>query len=110
MPLYMFQAGYKGESWKTQMEGQQDARGRISGLVESVGGKMIDAYYTFGDRDLLIIADLPDNHAAAAVSLTASAGGSLTGIKSSPLLTLEEGKEVLGKAAKAAQSYKAPIR
>lgn len=107
MPLYSVQASYSSASWKHQVEAQPDARARVSGLVESLGGRFVDAYYTFGDHDILIIAELPDNATAAAVSIAASAGGALTSIKTTPLLTLEEGKQVLTKAGQG--KYKAPV-
>jgi uncharacterized protein with GYD domain len=106
----MIQAAYTSQSWKTQIETEQDARARIKGLAESLGGRFIEAYYSFGDHDLVILVDFPDNLTVAAVSLTASAGGALSSIKTTPLLTIEEGKQALARAAKAASGYKAPVR
>jgi uncharacterized protein with GYD domain len=110
MPLYMVQVAYTSQSWKTQIENPSDARARIKGVAESLGGRFIEAYYSFGDHDLVILAEFPDNLTVAAVSLTASAGGALSSIKTTPLLTIEEGRQALEKAAKAAPGYKAPVR
>jgi len=43
------------------------------GEIGSVGGKVEVFYYAFGDTDLFIIADVPDNVSAAALSLTVAA-------------------------------------
>jgi uncharacterized protein with GYD domain len=109
MPLYSFQCSYSSASWKAQLSNHQDARARISGLLEAAGGKLIDAYYSFGEHDLLIIGDLPDNSSAAAVAIAANAGGAVANFKTSPLFTLEEGKQVLERASTAGRSYKAPV-
>jgi len=42
---------------------------------------------------------MPDNVSAAAFSMAASAGGALKAIKTTPLLTVQEGIEAMRKAA-----------
>jgi hypothetical protein len=49
---------------------------------------------------------MPDNVSAAAFSLAASAGGGVRAIKTTPLLSTEEGVEAMKKAATA--GYKPP--
>ena len=46
--------------------------------VEGLGGTLEGFYYAFGDDDLLLITDLPDEEAAAAFSMFVSAAGALT--------------------------------
>ena len=45
--------------------------------ITSAGGSLEALYYTFGERDVLIVADLPDDAAATAISLTIGATGAL---------------------------------
>src|ERR1700674_2663354 len=62
MPLYMYQAAYTSESWAAQLKNPQnrvEAVGRAA--CEAVGGKLVGGWYCFGDYDLVIIADVPDN-------------------------------------------------
>ena len=49
----------------------------------------IDLLFLFGDRDAVIIADIPSNEAAAALSMAVNATGALR-TRTTPLLTLEE--------------------
>ena len=68
-----------------------------------VGGTIEAFYYAFGDTDLFIIVDLPDNATAAALSLIVNATGSVTP-KVTVLLTAEE----IDEAAKKTLSYRPP--
>jgi uncharacterized protein with GYD domain len=40
---------------------------------EAVGGKLIGGWYCFGDYDLVIIADVPDNESMAAIAVAIAA-------------------------------------
>jgi len=61
----------------------------------------------FGDNDVISIFELPDNVRAAAISMAISAGGAVKGIKTTPLMTWEEGVEAMREAAQAA--FQLPI-
>jgi uncharacterized protein with GYD domain len=65
-------------------------------------------YLAFGEYDVIGIMEMPDHVSAAAFSLAASAGGGLKAVKTTPLLTVEEGIEALKKAAGA--GYRPPGR
>ena len=59
--------------------------------------------FAFGDKDVVVIVDVPDNEAAAAVALTVnSAGGATT--KMTPLISPEE----VDAAAKRSVEYRPP--
>jgi uncharacterized protein with GYD domain len=55
------------------------------------------AYFEFGDRDAFSIVDLPDDEAAAAVSLIASTAGGAT-VRTTVLLTPEQVNEAANRA------------
>jgi sarcosine oxidase gamma subunit len=61
--------------------------------------------FAFGGDDFFIIADLPDNAAAAALALTVSASGAVN-VRTVVLLTPEE----VDAATKLSPSYRAPGR
>ena len=104
MPKYLVQANYVGEGVKAlRKEGGSIRRAAVEKLFSSVGGKVEAFYYAFGDTDLFVIADAPDNVSAAALSLTVNASGAATS-KVTVLLTAEE----IDAAAKKAVSYRAP--
>jgi uncharacterized protein with GYD domain len=104
MPKYLIQANYIGEGLKGLLkEGGSSRRAAIEKLFESVGGKVEAFYYAFGDTDVFVIADVPDNVTAAAVSLTVNAAGAATA-KVTVLLTAEE----IDTAVKKSPSYRPP--
>ncbi|MCY4295946.1 MAG: GYD domain-containing protein [Gammaproteobacteria bacterium] len=58
-------------------EGGSGRRAALKQTVEGLGGTLEGFYYAFGDDDLLLIVDLPDNEAATAFSMFVSAAGAL---------------------------------
>ncbi len=104
MAKYLLQVSYSVEGSKgLAKEGGSARRAAAEQLAESVGGKIDAYYYAFGDSDLILIADIPDNASAAAVSLTAATSGAVS-IKTTPLITVEE----MDAAAKKSTSYRPP--
>ena len=104
MPKYLVQANYVGEGLKGLLkEGGSSRRAAVEKLFVSVGGKIEAFYYAFGDTDLFVIADVPDNVTAAALSLTINAVGAANA-KVTVLLTPEE----IDEAAKKTPSYRPP--
>jgi uncharacterized protein with GYD domain len=108
MPPYLFQAAYTSEAWAVQVSNPQNRVEAIRSVIERLGGRLERAYLSFGDYDVVVIAEMPDSVRAAAFSLATSAGGALKAIKTTPLLTIEEGMEAMKKAAGA--GYRPPGR
>jgi uncharacterized protein with GYD domain len=104
MPKYLFQASYtvQGEEG-VRSKGGTDRRDAVADTVKSVGGKLECLYFEFGERDVFSIVDLPDDEAAAAVSLIANAAGGAT-VKTTVLLTPEQ----IDEAANRAVNYRPP--
>jgi uncharacterized protein with GYD domain len=75
-------------------------------VVQRLGGSVVDGWLTFGDYDVLVICQLPDNVTATALSMAISAGGAVKSVKTTPLVTFDEGLEALKKAKDA--GYKPP--
>lgn len=104
MPKYLVQANYVGEGLKGLLkEGGSSRRAAVEKLFSSVGGKVEAFYFAFGDTDLFVIADVPDNFTAAAISLTVNAAGAATA-KVTVLLTPEE----IDAAVKKTPGYRPP--
>jgi uncharacterized protein with GYD domain len=104
MPKYLTQANYLGEGLKGLLkEGGSSRRAAVEKLFGSVGGKVEAFYYAFGDTDLFIIADVPDNVTAVALSMIVNAAGAAT-TKVTVLLTPEE----IDAAAKKTATYRLP--
>jgi uncharacterized protein with GYD domain len=75
-------------------------------VIEKLGGRVVNAYFAFGDYDFVLITELPNNVSAAALAIAASAGGACKSVKTTPLMEAAEGLEALRKAA--TSGYRAP--
>lgn len=106
MALYLYQLSYTADSWKAQVQSPQDVRDRVAAASEKLGGRLVHAWYSLGDYDLVAILEYPDNVSVAAASIMVIAGGALKAGKTTPLLTIEEGMAALQKAGEAAGLYK----
>ena len=79
MPKYLVSANYAGEGIKGLLkEGGSSRKAAVEKLVGSMGGSVESMYYAFGETDLYIIADMPDNASVAAVALIVGASGAVT--------------------------------
>ena len=109
MPLFMLQGAYTSESWATQVRNQQNPVDRLRPLAEACAGRLEAVYYAFGDADIIVILEAPDDEAAAAFSLATTARGSLRFVRTTKLLTVEQGLSAMGRAADAGKAYTPPV-
>ncbi len=100
MAKYLITGSYSAEGlqglFKDKATGRRNA---VRQALESVGGKLESMHYALGDYDVVVIAVAPDNVAASALSLAASATG-LVHTKTIALLTIEETNKALATAVK----------
>ncbi len=98
MSLYLIQAAYSQEALRAMTQNPQDRTNALRGPIESLGGKILNLFLSFGDYDVVLLLEMPNNVAAAAIALAVGAGGSCRSIKTTPLLTVAEGIEALKQA------------
>jgi uncharacterized protein with GYD domain len=97
MPQYLFQATYTVDGIKGLEKDKASGRAAaVRSAVEAVGGRMEALYLAFGEHDVVVIADLPDNSSATAFTLTASKSG-LVRSTTTPLISVEEADRALEK-------------
>jgi len=108
MPNYLFQVAYTPEAWASLLAHPHDRIDAVRPVIEKLGGKIVHAWFAFGDYDLVAIAEMPTNVEAAAFSLAATAGGALKAIKTTPLMSTAEGIEAMKKASQS--GYKTPAK
>lgn len=76
MPAYMIRATYTLDGLHGLLEeGGSGRRKSIETLVSSLGGHLESIHWAFGEKDVYVVCDLPDDEAAAAASLRVSASG-----------------------------------
>jgi uncharacterized protein with GYD domain len=104
MPKYLIQASYTAEGVKgLAKDGGSRRRAATEEAIRSLGGKLEAFYYAFGETDVFVIVDLPDNSSAAAAFLALSGSGAVQA-KTTVLFTPEE----MDKATKKTVSYSPP--
>jgi uncharacterized protein with GYD domain len=104
MPKYLVQASYTPEGLKGLTKDKASGRkAAVQTAIKAVKGKLESMYFAFGSDDVVLIVDLPDNIAAAAIALTAGASG-LVRIRTTPLLTIDEVDQAIALPSK----YRAP--
>jgi uncharacterized protein with GYD domain len=98
MPFYLTRFSYTGETWARMAANPEDRRDAARTYIESVGGKLHGFWYAFGEYDAYNLWEAPDNVSMAAVAIAISGGGALSKFETTPLLTVEETLEALGRA------------
>ena len=98
MPSYLVQVAYTPEALSTLIAKPQNRIEVVSNVIKKLGGKVSGAWMAFGEYDTITIVEMPDNVSAAAFALAISAGGSLKAVKTTPLISVEEGTAALKKA------------
>ena len=105
MPKFLLAASYTPEGVKGVMsEGGSSRRAVIEQVIPTLGGTLEAFYFAFGDEDVYLIADFPDNVTAVSFSLAVNSTGALRGKVVAVLLTPEEVDEATKKSA----DYRAP--
>jgi uncharacterized protein with GYD domain len=79
MPKFLIEASLTSQGVKgVQNEGGTARRETVSKAVDSVGGHLESFHFGFGDHDVFVIADFPDNESATAMALALNASGAVT--------------------------------
>ena len=106
MAYYLVQAAYTSEAWAAMVKNPQNRLDAVRPVIEKLGGKMEGGWLAFGEYDIVAICQMPNNVSAAAFAMAASAGGAVKALKTTPLMTAEEGVEAMKKAARG--NYRPP--
>ena len=99
MPVYLSKFSYTPETWARLISKPEDRRKAAQTYIESVGGKLHGFWYAFGSHDGYTLWEAPDNVSMAAVSIAIAAGGALSALETTVLLTVDETINALRKAA-----------
>jgi uncharacterized protein with GYD domain len=90
MARYMIQATYTPQAWAAMVKNPVDRGAAVRALLEKAGGRLESIYFCFGENDVIVIAEMPDNVTAAAVALAANSAGHLRSLSTTVLMTVEE--------------------
>jgi uncharacterized protein with GYD domain len=68
MPTYVILGNFTDQGIRAYKDSPKRAQA-FRELVESMGGKVVDVYWTLGQYDLVAIAEAPDDETAAAIAV-----------------------------------------
>jgi uncharacterized protein with GYD domain len=90
MPKYFFKSSLSPDGVTgVRAEGGTARREAVKKAIESLGGSVEAFYFAFGEDDVLVICELPDNESAAAFAMDTSASGRVS-TSTTVLITPEE--------------------
>ena len=108
--IYISRGRFTSNAVKGMLSKPEDREEAVAKLFESVGGKLIKWYLTFGPHDWLVIGEFPDEKAAASAVLAAAAGGSLSEIETTVAMTAKDAAATFKSAGKAAKDFRSAGR
>ncbi len=99
MPHYLLQVSYTPDAWAALMRQPQDRAETIRPLIERVGGKLDAFYFAFGEHDVVLLAEIPDNVTTAALAIAVASAGAVSAFHTTVLLTSAEAKQAMERAS-----------
>ncbi len=106
MPHYLLQGSYSSQAWAKLTKNPEDRTEPVRKVIQGLGGKLVALFLAFGEYDVVALIEMPDNVSAAAFSIAGAAGGAVKNVKTTPLMTIEDGIAAMRKAAEA--GYRPP--
>jgi uncharacterized protein with GYD domain len=99
MPLYLTRFSYTPATWAKLIKNPEDRREAAKQYIEAVGGKLQGFWYAFGNHDGYTLWEAPDNVSMAATALAIGAGGALSSLNTTVLMSVEDTVAALKKAS-----------
>ena len=106
MPQYLGRVSYTPDAVKKMVANPQDRSVAAAKAAESVGAKMLNFWFAFGEFDVVFITEAPDNATVAALAMAVASGGALSKLETTVLLDMDEAQEAMRKAG--AATYQPP--
>jgi len=106
MAHFLLQVAYTADGWAALVKQPHNRLDEVRPVVARLGGSVDNQWVSFGDYDVVVLLQLPDNVSAAAFSIAVSAGGAVRAVKTTPLMSVEEGVDAMRTAGEV--GYKPP--
>ena len=104
MAHYALQVAYAPLGWAALLKDPRDRLEAVRPVLHRLGGSIVHGWFAFAKYDVLLICEMPDNVTAAALSMAISAGGAAKSVKTTALMSFEDGIEALKRATAAEYS------
>jgi len=104
MCRFSHQISFTSSAWHALMEDPVDPLAPIRRPIETLGGRLLNAYFTEDSFDVLAISEFPDVVSSDDIFIAFYAGGAVATIHSSPLLSAAQAHDA--KRRSGARSYR----
>lgn len=102
--IFITQGRYTEVARAGMLANPEDPAPGLEQLIAAAGVKLINAFWTFGEHDFLIIVDAPDEHVWMQVLLVIASTGGLTGLRTNLAMPIADGEKDYVAAAKLART------
>src|SRR5580698_5073103 len=99
MASYLVQVSYTSEALAALIKNPENRTEVVKKVAKNLGGKLSGSWLSFGEYDLVLVVEMPDNISMASFAIAAVAGGSLKSVKTTPLISTEDALAAVKKAA-----------
>jgi uncharacterized protein with GYD domain len=90
MTMFLTRFSYTPETWARMVKNPEDRREAGRKYIESVGGKLHGFWYGFGKYDGYALWEAPDNVSMATVAIALGAGGAMSSMETTVLMSVED--------------------
>ncbi len=108
MAFFMLQGRYTQGAIKNLISKPEDRSKAAAAVAKAAGGKLHQYYMSLGKYDFVAIMEFPNVEAATACSMAVAAGGHVSGMTTTKLLTPGEAMKAMALAGSAAPSLPLP--
>jgi uncharacterized protein with GYD domain len=107
MGTYITQGNYSESAIKGMVDNPEDRLGAVTGLMESVGAKLLQYYVTTGEYDFLVVTEGDNLTDVIAGLMIAGSTGGVANLKTVQAMSTQEAKAAMEKANNARAGFKA---
>jgi uncharacterized protein with GYD domain len=98
MPHYLMQLSYTSEAWAGLAANPRNRIKDVEPVIRRAGMKLVYSSLSFGEYDIVAIVDAPDNVSVAGLAVDFAGGGSIKDVKTTPLISWEDGVKAMRRA------------
>jgi uncharacterized protein with GYD domain len=102
MPMYATTFRYQPAALKLMVERPEDRGAIVGEAAKSLGGRVVGYYWSVGDFDGLVIFELPDGDAAAAVQMVMAGTGAVSRVQTNEIFPADTLQDLLKETARVA--------
>jgi uncharacterized protein with GYD domain len=99
MARYLFEIGIAPQAVAAMVKNPHDRAQATRPVFEAVGGTLEGYYVAVGQSTVYVLAQIPNEVSVEALTMATLAGGAVTSVKSTAILTAAEAVEAMQKAS-----------